>query len=350
MSERRTGLTLGKFAPLHRGHQFMIETAIREMDEVIVVIYDCPETTDIPLNVRSHWIRTLYPQVTVLEAWDGPADMGDTPEIKRKQETYILKLLLGKKITHFYSSEFYGEHMSVALGAVNRQVDPPRSKVPVSGTKVREAPYDNRQYLDPVVYRDLIAKAVFLGAPSTGKTTLAAYMAEKHRTAWMPEYGREYWELHQTDRRLTPEQLEEIAEGHVEREDRLVQEARDVLFVDTNAITTYMFARDYHGHATPRLTQLAAEASSRYDLIFVCDTDIPYEDTWDRSGDVHRQVFQKQIIADLKTRRIPYFLLSGTLEERAERASRILNGFCKYRSLGECFMRRANAEDSADDL
>ncbi len=38
----RVGLTLGKYAPLHQGHQMVIETALAEMDHVIVVIYDCP--------------------------------------------------------------------------------------------------------------------------------------------------------------------------------------------------------------------------------------------------------------------------------------------------------------------
>ncbi|MBM7563449.1 AAA family ATPase [Paenibacillus sacheonensis] len=341
MNERRTGLTLGKFAPLHRGHQLMIETAIQETDDVIVVIYDCPETTDIPLNVRAGWIRTLYPQVQVIEAWDGPAAMGDTPEIKQLQEYYILGLLNGRRVTHFYSSEFYGEHMSAALGAENRQVDVRRIQVPVSGTQVRLDPYANREFVSPVVYNDLIAKAVLLGAPSTGKTTLAAYMAERMNTAWMPEYGREYWEQHQTDRRLAPEQLEEIAAVHIEREDRLTQDAREVLFVDTNAITTYMFALDYHGSATQGLTLLAERAAARYDLVFLCDTDIPYDDTWDRSGAVHREVFQKQIEADLRTRRIPYILLRGSLSDRAEQVEAILRKFRKYRSPFEWMGRDA---------
>src|SRR5690349_15282047 len=111
-----TGLTLGKFAPLHKGHQYMIETAIKETDEVIVVIYDAPEATPIPLDVRANWIRSLYPEVEVIEGWKGPSVMGDTPEIKKIQENYILGLLNGRLITHFYSSEFYGDHMSKALG------------------------------------------------------------------------------------------------------------------------------------------------------------------------------------------------------------------------------------------
>lgn len=55
------------------------------------------------------------------------------------------------------------------------------------------------------------------------------------------------------ERRLTPQQLVEIAEGHLEREDRLAEQAQDVLFVDTNALTTCLFARYYHGEADPHL-------------------------------------------------------------------------------------------------
>lgn len=112
------GLTLGKFAPFYKGHQFLIETALSEMDEVIVIIYEARETTSVPLNIRAGWIRRLYPDVQVIEAWDGPTEVGDTPEIKKKHEDYILNRLKLQGITHFYSSEFYGEHMSLALGGV----------------------------------------------------------------------------------------------------------------------------------------------------------------------------------------------------------------------------------------
>ncbi|UUZ86010.1 AAA family ATPase [Paenibacillus sp. P26] len=337
MEERRTGLTLGKFAPLHKGHQLMIETALRETERTIVVIYDCPETTDIPLPVRVGWIRSLYPSAEVIEAWDGPAEVGYTPEIKRKHEAYMLQLLKGTRVTHFYSSEPYGEHMSEALGAVNRQVDPARSLVPVSGTAVRANPYAYRRFVDPVVYRDLIVSAVFLGAPSTGKTTLSSRLAEEYGTVWMPEYGRDYWERHQVNRRLTPGQLVDIAEGHLEREEKLLQEANRFLFVDTNTLTTCMFARDYHGFALPRLMELAEHAAKRYDLVFVCEDDIPYEDTPDRSGEVKRSEFHHQIKADLSARRIPYLSLYGSLEERVSKVKSVLARYRKYQPNGGLF-------------
>lgn len=312
----------------------MIETALAEMDRVICLIYDCPETIRVPLTVRANWIRILYPAVEVIEAWDGPTEIGDTPEIMRKQEAYILGRLAGRRVTHFYSSEFYGDHVSRALGAENRQVDCQRSAYPVSGTKVRQAPYEWRAFLDPIVYSDLVLNVVFLGAPSTGKSTLAERMAREYGTVWMPEYGREYWEAHQVDRRLTLDQLVEIAEGHLEREERLLQQARHCLFTDTNAITTYMFSMYYHGVAAPRLAELAQRAASRYDLVFLCGDDIPYADTWDRSGAVQRNIFQKQITADLITRKIPFFCLTGTLEERVRQVRSALDRHEKYGNLG----------------
>ena len=63
------GLTLGKYAPLHRGHQYVIETALAEVERLIVVVYDSPSTTRIPLGVRAGWIRALYPSAEVIEAW-----------------------------------------------------------------------------------------------------------------------------------------------------------------------------------------------------------------------------------------------------------------------------------------
>ncbi|KWX85364.1 cytidyltransferase [Paenibacillus riograndensis] len=323
------GLTLGKFAPLHKGHQFMIETALQEVDELIVVIYETTVTT-VPLHIRANWIRKLYPAVRVIEAWDGPDGYSDDREHEIREEQYILGLLNGEQVTHFYSSEFYGEHMSIALGAVDRRVDEARRRVPVSATMVRSDPYKYRAYVSDIVYRDLITKVVFVGAMSTGKSTITEALAQRYHTTYAGEYGRDYWTEHQVDRRIGFKAFDEIAVGHMEREEQALLQANKYLFVDTNAITTYMFALDYHGRAPERLTRIALENAQRYDLFFLCDDDIPYEDTWDRSGNQKRHIFHKQIIADLKERRIPYITLRGSLEERMCKVDEVLAKFKPY--------------------
>lgn len=320
----KIGLTLGKFTPLHKGHQFMIETALSEMDALYVLIYDSPETSNIPLNRRADWIRKLYPQVKVIEGWNSPSEAGYTKEIMEIQDRYILKMAGHLGITHFYSSEPYGEHVSKALNALNRQVDISRARINISGTAIRQDLYANRHFMADVVYKDHITNIVFVGAESTGKTTIAEAMAKKFNTVWMPEYGREYWVKNQQNQQLTREQLVELAAGHVEREEKLLLQARNHLFTDTNALTTRIFSYYYHGTAHPGLELLADNCSLRYHRYFLCDTDIPYEDTWDRTGSENRIRMQQMIIDDLNAREIKFTLLSGDLNQRIQTVADIL--------------------------
>jgi HTH-type transcriptional regulator, transcriptional repressor of NAD biosynthesis genes len=321
------GLTLGKYAPFHIGHQYVIDTALSECEEVHVVIYDTNEI-NIPLPIRANWIRKIYPKVIVHEAWGGPERDGLDPDVVKAHNNFLISILGELKVTHFYSAELYGDHVSNALNAIDRRLS--RSQVPISSTLIRSNPYLFRKYVNPIVYKDLITKVVFLGAPSTGKSTITEEAAKQYHTVFMYEYGREYWNLHQVSKRLTPDQLIDIADCHIIGEEHLVQEANKYLFIDTNAITTYLFSKYYHGYAKKILQEYADETNKRYDLVFVCGDDIPYDDTSDRSGDANRKIFQKQTIAELNIRKIPYIILEGSVEDRLAKIGQVLAHFDRY--------------------
>lgn len=319
----RVGLVLGKFAPFHKGHQFLVETALAHVGTLYVLIYDSPGVIDIPLEVRADWIRHLYPTARVIEGWGGPEESGADPRIMKLQEDFILKMMPGP-VTHFFSSEWYGDHVSRALGAKNIIVDMKRKHFPISGTLIRSNPHAHRTLVHPYVYKDFVKKVVFLGAESSGKSTITEALAKEFGTAWMPEFGREYWTAHQVGGFLTPEQLVELAEEHLRREEEELLKSDRYLFVDTNAITTEMFARFYHGQAHSKLQALARFVEKRYDLTFLCGVDIPYEDDGTRSGAEHRLRFQQQIIDDLHERGIPYVLLEGDLHQRISTVKKVL--------------------------
>jgi len=123
---------------------------------------------------------------------------------------------------------------------------------------------------------------------------------------------------------LTPDQLCEIAAGHLEREETLLLDANRYLFTDTTALTTLLFARHYHGSAPAALERLADAVSTRYQVTFVCDDDIPYDDTWDRSGAANRAVMQRWTLEELALRRVPFTLLRASLDGRVETVRRVL--------------------------
>ena len=323
------GLYLGKFAPFHLGHEFVITEALKTVEKLTVLIYEAPGLTEVPLVRRADWIRTFNPEIEVIECPDGPTDVTYEISGMQKHEEYVIEKLGERKITHFFSSEPYGEHMSAALGATDMRVDQARKNLPISATEIREDLYTHRKFLNSRVYFDHLIKVVLLGAPSTGKSTLAEKLAEHFKTTHMPEYGREYWELNNIEKRLTPEQLLEIAETHRMREFDLAHEANRYFFIDTNALTTEIFAHYYHGDSLPRLRELSNETKERYDLVILCGDDIPYDDTVDRSGEANRSDFQKTTIEELGKRGIEYHEVTGSIHDRISEVSRILETMTK---------------------
>jgi NadR type nicotinamide-nucleotide adenylyltransferase len=307
----------------------VINEALKTVEHLTVLIYEAPGLTEVPLTRRANWIRDSNPEIEVIECPDGPTDV--TYEITGMQahEQYVLKKLGESKITHFFSSEPYGEHMSAALGAIDIRIDQGRERVPISATTIREDLYAHRRFLSPRVYFDHLIKVVLLGAPSTGKSTLAEKLAEHFKTTHMPEYGREYWELNNIQRRLTPEQLLEIAVTHRERELVLAHEANQYFFIDTNALTTKVFSQYYHGDSLPGLSELSNETKERYDLVILCGDDIPYDDTVDRSGETNRSDFQKSTIQELDEMGIKYHEVTGSIQDRISQVSRILETMTK---------------------
>ncbi|MCA1950094.1 adenylyltransferase/cytidyltransferase family protein [Gracilinema caldarium] len=151
----KTGLTVGKFAPLHRGHQHLIETALAETEHLIVVVYQAKSVTPIPLEVRAGWIRTLYPQAEVLEAPDAPEISGNSPEIRKIHEEFLRSFMAGRKIDVFFSSEAYGDWAAKVLHCDHRVVDRERIRVPISATDIRANREAYSHFLDPIVLADL---------------------------------------------------------------------------------------------------------------------------------------------------------------------------------------------------
>jgi NadR type nicotinamide-nucleotide adenylyltransferase len=254
-----------------------------------------------------------------------PEPTGDDDAVSAAHAAHFRAHYAGERVTHVFSSEDYGARFAAYLGAEHVLVDRDRLAVPVSGTAIRADPYAHRHFLAPIVYRDLVRRVCFIGAESTGKTTLAAALADRHGTVWMPEYGRELYERKR--RRLVFDDLLAIAEEHRRREDALALQARHFLFCDTNAVTTVFWSRFYFDRVDPALARLAEEVAGDYDYV-LCRNDFPYvQDGWRETGGSREwYAHQEEIRADLERRGLRYVEVGGPLDARIEAVSRWLEG------------------------
>lgn len=154
MKNKNIGFTIGKFAPLHKGHQLVLETAIKEMDEVYCVVYDT-DIIDIDVKQRAEWIKKLYPKVHILYAYDSPKQYGLDEKSVNIQMKYLSSIIEDIPVTHFYSSELYGEKVADYLKIKNRIVDLEKKSIPVNATIIRNNSEQNKEFIEEFVFNDL---------------------------------------------------------------------------------------------------------------------------------------------------------------------------------------------------
>lgn len=151
---KKIGFTIGKFAPLHKGHQFLIEKALKEMDEFYIIVYETNLINN-DIKQRASWIKTLYPKVKILYAYNPPNKYGLDEESIRIQIDYLKSIIKDIPVTHFYSSEKYGEFVAKYMNVIDVRVDQERKIVPISATKIRKNTEENRNFLEDIVYYDI---------------------------------------------------------------------------------------------------------------------------------------------------------------------------------------------------
>jgi len=179
-----------------------------------------------------------------------------------------------------------------------------------------------------------IIKIALFGPESTGKTTLAMQLAEHFKTAWVPEFARDYLQEKWDNKAQICDvgDMLPIAYGQVQLENDNLSIANKFLFCDTNLMVTKVFSEVYYNFCDPLLDKAARK--HEYDLFFLTDINVPWEKDDLRDKPEGRKsvfaVFKQTLIDNNK----PFITLSGDKDLRLNKAIQIVNGLDKAKKIG----------------
>lgn len=331
-----TGLVVGKFSPLHLGHEALIAHALARCEQVIVLGYSVPEHAHCSAEQRRHWLRVRMPQarsivldtttLATLAPGFAPLPRNDAPDAEHQH--YLAALLaevLRARVDAIFASEPY-VHPTAAVIA-RRQGSPvepvlfdlQRSRFPIAGSQLRAHPHQHRHAMAPVVYRSFVQRVCLLGGESTGKTTLAAALARRYGSTWATEFGREHWDA--CGGALTRDDLLHIARVQVEREETLLDRAHQYLFCDTSPLTTLCYSEAMFGERPRPLVQAAGRG---YAHVFLCEPDFEFVQDGTRRDAGFREWQQRWYGSALAAAGVNYTRLRGSLAQRLAAAEQVL--------------------------
>jgi NadR type nicotinamide-nucleotide adenylyltransferase len=339
------GLVVGKFSPLHRGHEFIINRALEECNAVVLLSYSKPEMPGCEAVRREQWLSAIFPQARHLAVTDerlrewvkpgqGPHEVptNDADETTHRRFCgFLCNHVLGVTVDAVFTSEDYGDSFADELTRCFREsqpmhqpvrhvlVDRERRKLPISGTLLRQNIHAHRELLSPEVYASFVQRVCLLGGESSGKSTLTTALAREFQTEHVAEFGRELWEAKSSA--LTFEDVQHIAEVQIQREDEAALRANRFLFCDTSPLTTLFYSHHLFGKAGSALERFAGRA---YDFTILCAPDFAFVQDGTRQPETFRKFQHNWYLAELSKRGVPCLLVTGSIKARINQVRKAL--------------------------
>ena len=178
-------------------------------------------------------------------------------------------------------------------------------------------------------------RVCLIGPECTGKTTLAQQLSAHFGAPWVPEFAREYAE--RVARELTVDDVELIGRGQMALEDAAggTPAVPGLLILDTDLISTVVYARHYYGQC-PMWIEAAARAR-KADLYLLTDIDLPWVADSLRDSAAPRESLYAQFAQTLKDYDANVATITG---DRFAAAVKLLDSLRDRLPAGACTPRR----------
>ena len=163
-------------------------------------------------------------------------------------------------------------------------------------------------------------KVGIIGPESTGKSTLAAFLANRYDGICVPEYAREYMESRVCTYGYTYQDVENIARHQVQQlQDLSLSSAegisnpcrRDIIFFDTELIITKVWFLHKYGRCPEFLEQALRDYPM--DVYLLCYPDMPWQPDPVRENPDIREYLFDWYEREIQALGIPYYIIRHNL-------------------------------------
>lgn len=330
----KTAVIIGKFYPLHDGHIDMIESALREMDKVYVLV--CTNSTQTWNNLTPeerttavvYGMNYYYPELTnKLEVHNfDDSDMPDSQESDSEVSKTWAKFLVNRfpDMTHFYGSEPYikmmADHENKEYVLIDRKINP------ISGTMCRNETTKYFVHLSPYIKLKAVKRICIVGAESSGKSTLAYNLKEhyKGRTTLIQESGRMLMSQPKLNRNhFIDFGLKQFS--NIFLNDFNCQ--RPYQIIDTDVGITNLYCHEYLNLGYELDVLQTLRAREKYDFYLVLSPDVKFvQDGMRIQEDQEKRVtFFKKVLDYVEKSGVPFKVIyQSDYDERFRAATQIL--------------------------
>ena len=331
------GLVVGKFSPLHRGHELLIRETFNRCREVIIISYAKPEPAGCGANRREQWLKELFPDAlrlvvsdAKLRKWGGSAEgFGEIPpddaeeSLHRRFVGFLCRRILGVTVDAVFTSEDYGDGFARELTRYFRKekpdtpevkhilVDRERIRIPVSSTQIRSSVHGNRQWLSPQVYTSFIPTMGLLGG-----LPAKAPWPRHWPIIWRPGMYPSNWARAREQRggALAVRRHADYRSGGQFPGKRLRPGNPDrYLFLRHTPLTTLLYTRHLFQRNDPVVEELAERP---YNLTVLCEPDFGFVQDGTRQDASFRNYQHAWYVEELTRRGTAWVKAGGSIRQR----------------------------------
>lgn len=171
-----------------------------------------------------------------------------------------------------------------------------------------------------------IIKIAITGPESTGKSSLAKSLAKHFSSYWVPEYAREYTQS--LNREYTSEDIVKICKEQNYREEEFEKYTEQILIADSNPLVCKIWHEVKYGKSNYEIERIYE--SQKYDLVLLCNIDLPWKDDPLREHPKMRQHLFDLYYKQLENSQIEYSIISGSGLSRVQNAISIIKKITDY--------------------